>query len=81
MKFKLSVHAKDVMDNRNIVEDWVYAILDNPFVTIEIAKDEVHVYGTIKEYNNRCLKVVVNPLKSLVITTYFDRKMKKKGCK
>ena len=81
MKFKLSVHAKDVMDNRNIAEEWVVAVLDNPFVVIEIAKDEIHVYGTVKEYDERCLKVVVNPLKSLVITTYFDRKMKKKGCK
>jgi len=81
MKFKLSVHAKDVMDNRNIAEEWVVAVLDNPFVVIEIAKDEIHVYGTVKEYDERCLKVVVNPLKSLVIATYFDRKMKKKGCK
>ena len=81
MKFKLSVHAKDVMKNRNIIEDWVYAILNNPSVTMDIAKDEVHLYGIIDEYNNRCLKVVINPLKNLVITTYFDRKMKKKGCK
>ena len=81
MKFKLSVHAKDVMKNRNIIEDWVYAILNNPSVTMDIAKDEVHLYGIIDEYNDRCLKVVINPLKNLVITTYFDRKMKKKGCK
>ena len=81
MKFKLSVHAKDVMKNRNIIEDWVYAILDNPSVTQEIDIDEMHLYGIVHEYNARCLKVVVNPLKNLVITTYFDRKMKKKGCK
>ena len=81
MKFKLSVHAKDVMNNRNIVEDWVYRIVYHPSITIDIAKDEVHLYGIIHEYNERCLKVVVNPLKNLVITTYFDRKMKKKGCK
>ena len=81
MKFKLSVHARDVMENRNIIEDWVYAILDNPSVIINIEEDEVHLYGIVDEYNNRCLKVVVNPLRNLVITTYFDRKMKKKGCK
>ena len=81
MKFKLSVHAKDVMENRNIIEDWVYAILDNPSITIDIQEDEMHLYGIVHEYNGRCLKVVVNPLKNLVITTYFDRKMKKKGCK
>lgn len=81
MKFKLSAHAKDVMDNRNIREDWVYAILNDPSVTIDIQEDEMHLYGIVNEYNERCLKVVVNPLKNLVITTYFDRKMQKKGCK
>jgi hypothetical protein len=82
MKFKLSVHAKDVMENRNISEVWVYAIVNNiSSVTIDIAEDEVHIYGIVHESNDRCLKVVVNPLKNLVITAYFDRKMKKKGCK
>jgi len=27
------------------------------------------------------IKVVVNPIKHLIVTAYFDRKMKKKGCK
>ena len=50
MKFKLSVHAKDVMENRNIIEDWVYAILDNPSVTIDIQEDEMHLYGIANDY-------------------------------
>lgn len=81
MKFTLSAHAKDVMENRNIREDWVYTILDNPSLIIDIQENEMHLYGVVNEYNERCLKVVVNPLKKLVITTYFDRKMQKKGCK
>jgi len=81
MKFKLSVHARDVMENRNISVEWVYAILDNPSITIDVEENEVYLYGIVHEYNDRCLKVVINPLKNLVITTYFDRKMKKKGCK
>ena len=35
----------------------------------------------IEAYENRCLKVVVNPVKRLEITVYFDRQMRKKGCK
>jgi len=81
MKFKFSVHAKDVMENRNIVEEWVNAIVESPAVTIEIADNEVHLYGIVDAYGGRCLKVVINPLKHLIITTYFDRKMKKRGCK
>lgn len=81
MKLKLSKHAKDVMENRNILEEWVYIVLDNPSAKLLITNDEVHFYGIITEYNERCLKVVVNPLRGLIITTYFDRKMKKKGCK
>ncbi|MCF6207694.1 MAG: DUF4258 domain-containing protein [Sulfurovum sp.] len=78
---KLSIHAKDVMDNRNIPEKWVYCVLNDPSLIIEIKEDEVHYYGMIETHDNRCLKVVVNPLKALVVTTYFDRKMQKKGCK
>lgn len=80
MKYKLSSHAKDVMEHRRIKEQWVYSILEEPFVEISIAKNEVHLFGTIQEYNERCLKVVINPLTNRVITTYFDRKMQKKGC-
>ena len=81
MKFKLSVHVKDVMENRRIEEDWVYRIIKEPSLTIKIRDDEVHLYGSINEYNERCLKVVVNPLNGVVITSYFDSKMKKKGCR
>ncbi|PHS41013.1 MAG: hypothetical protein COB07_03195 [Sulfurovum sp.] len=81
MKFRLSSHAKDVMENRKIKENWVYEILSNPSTTLDIQENEKHLYGIINEYDNRCLKVVINPLKNLVITVYFDRKMKKKGCK
>ena len=79
MKLKLSVHAKDVMANRQIDEVWIYRIIANPSRTIVIEENEVHLYGTIDEYNERCLKVVINPLNSVIITTYFDRRMKKKG--
>ncbi|MCF6244526.1 MAG: DUF4258 domain-containing protein [Sulfurovum sp.] len=81
MKFRLSKHAKDVMENRQIKEAWIDAILSNPSVTFDIQKNEKHLYGIVSEYDKRCLKVVINPLTNLVITTYFDRKMKKKGCK
>jgi len=40
-----------------------------------------HYFSTIHEHGDRCLKVVVNPANYLIVTTYFDRKKQKKGCK
>lgn len=80
MKPLLSLHAKDVMEKRNIQEAWVYDVLSHPLVSIDIAKDEKHLFGVVYENDKRCLKVVINPINNVVITTYFDRKMQKKGC-
>ena len=30
---------------------------------------------------NICLKIVLNPISMIVITAYFDRNVRKKGCK
>jgi len=81
MRFKLSIHAKDVMENRHIKAEWVYRVIENPSLEIKVKNEEVHVFAVINEYNERCLKVVINPLNKIIITTYFDRQMKKKGCK
>jgi len=42
---------------------------------------EVHYFKTIEENLHRCLKVVINPVSMKIITVYFDRNMRKKGCK
>ena len=81
MKFNLSIHAKDVMIARDIPEEWVQSTIGNPSATAIINEREVHYFSTIRENEDRCLKVIVNPVNHLVITAYFDRKMKKKGCK
>ena len=81
MKFNLSIHARDVMAARKIVEEWVYSTIDNPTSMINVNEQEIHYFSTIRENEGRCLKVVVNPLKHLIVTAYFDRKMKKRGCK
>jgi len=81
MKFNLSIHAKDVMAARSIVEEWVYSTIDNPSFTVNVNEQETHYFSTIPENEDRCLKVVVNPLKYLIVTAYFDRKMQKRGCK
>jgi hypothetical protein len=78
---KLSQYAKDVISQRDIKLEWINDTLQNPSVRIEVSPDEFTFYKTIDEYDARCLKVVFNPIKKLIITVYFDRGMRKKGCK
>lgn len=81
MNYRLSAHAQDVINHRGIALQWIETVLSSPSLTVEKCGSEVHYFGTIEAYGNRCLKVVVNPVKRLVITVYFDRQMRKKGCK
>jgi len=81
MKYRLSKHAIDVMIARSINRDWVEYTIDNPSLKIVKSSNEVQLFSTIETYEKRCLKVVVNPISMVIITVYFDRNMRKKGCK
>jgi hypothetical protein len=81
MKYRYSLHAQEVMENRNIKMEWVERVLSSPSVKKSISKDEIHFYGQIDEYESRCLKAVINPEKKVIVTVYFDRGMRKRGCK
>ena len=81
MKYRLSIHAEDMITHRNIKLEWIESVLSSPALMVEQSESEKHFFGTIEAYNQRCLKVVVNPIKGLIITVYFDRQMRKKGCK
>ncbi len=81
MRFDLSAHAKEMMVSRSILKNWIKATVEEPSVIIYIDECEAHYFRTIKENQNRCLKIVVNPTKSLIVTAFFDRKMRKKGCR
>jgi len=80
MKYELSKHAKDVISNREIDITWVEDVLSSPTKTDVISKTEIHFYKSIIDASNKCLKVVVNPVNEKIITAYFDRNMRKKGC-
>ena len=81
MEWSFSLHAREVMKNRQINREWVLATIENPSIVKMIKEDEAHYYREIEVAENRCLKVVVNPKTQTVVTTYFDRKMRKKGCR
>lgn len=83
MKIVFSKHLRETLESKriNIREEWIRDTVASPSFTREIAMDEKHYFRAIEEFEDRCLKVVVNPLTSVVITAFFDRGMTKKGCK
>jgi len=66
------------MTEREISKSWVLDTLKNPSLKLSISDREEHYFGQVSD---RCLKVVFNPINNRVITTYFDRNMRKKGCR
>jgi hypothetical protein len=81
MNYKLSKHAIDVMSSRNVKISWVEFVLDSSSLVNKISTIESHYFSIIKENEDRCLKVVINPTTGIIVTAYFDRNMRKKGCK
>ena len=81
MIYKLSKHALDVTSARNIKIQWIESVLDNPSLVKNISNKEINYFSKIEDNENRCLKVVFNPITKIVITAYFDRNMRKRGCK
>jgi hypothetical protein len=71
----------EMMSCREIKKEWVVKCLEEHSLKQSVLVDEEWYFKSILEAQNRCLKVVFNPLKNKVITVYFDRNMKKKGCK
>ncbi len=81
MEYRLSKHALDVIKARDIKEKWIESTIDSPSLKIFKSKNELILFSTVEENERRCLKVVINPTLKIVVTAYFDRNMRKKGCK
>jgi len=80
LHYKLSSHASDVLKERNIELTWIEHVLNNPERCESDPDDSSleHRLGRIEEYEDRVLRVIiritVNPV--LVITAFFDRRMR-----
>ena len=80
MEYKYSKHSLEQILERGIEKSWVDETLSNPDDIIEIDENEVHFIKKIVAYNNRYLRVIVNPKKVpiTIITLFFDRRLKEK---
>lgn len=80
MEYIYQKHSLEQIVEREIDKSWVEDTLSNPDDIIEIDENEVHFIKKIIDYNNRYLRVIVNPKKEpiTIITLFFDRRLKEK---
>ena len=78
--FAFSKHAQDMMDERNILEDWIWHTLREPETSFTGEDGNQHFTKAISERENRILHVVVNPniTPKRIVTLFFDRRLRNK---
>lgn len=72
-----TVHAKTMMQERMIQEDWVTSTVSAPEMIEERRDDERHYLKRIPEHAGKFLRVIVNHSvhPPRVITVFFDRRV------
>jgi Domain of unknown function (DUF4258) len=77
---ELTSHLKDMLAERNILEEWVLSASNDPDEKKKGENDNIHYFKSIQERDGRLLHVVVNEKirPNRVITTFFDRRLRKK---
>lgn len=77
-EFEFSSHAREMMRERNISEEWVWRVIETGRSKRE--KDgNIHYTKQIKERDGRVLRVVVNPhlAPRRIVTLFFDRRLER----
>ena len=77
---EFSKHARDMLTERNIPEEWVWRTI-NAFDNKQTGVDNnFHYSKAIEENGNRVLRVVVNPNAEpyRIVTVFFDRRLRGK---
>lgn len=76
-EYKFSKHALTMLNIRKeIKEEWIWKTIEQPHMEIKVSDNELHLFKKIEEFGGKVLKVVVNPNKRLIITAFFDRRIK-----
>lgn len=80
MDIEFSKHARDVMGERRIPEEWVRRAIAAPDQIESPADGTTHYIKAIAEHGGRFLRVVVNPgvTPQRIVTVFFDRRVGRK---
>jgi len=78
--FELSLHAKYMLKERGIPEEWVWRTIESADKSeLDTEDNNWHYTKAIVEKENRVLRVVVNqgvnPYR--IVTVFFDRRLRK----
>ena len=78
MNFRLSVHALDVADERDIPLPWITLAIESAQVVQLQPDGTTHYLKAIPEFGGRVLRVVLSThtVPPVVVTVFFDRRMK-----
>ena len=76
--YEFTKHAADMLIEREIPVEWIFDTIDFPDKTEFVNNEEIHYIKAISEFDNRYLRVVVNPFKQpkTIVTFFFDRRIK-----
>jgi len=74
---ELTEHAREMLQERNIPEEWMWRAIDNPDIVEEKDDGTLHYIKSIPEHGGRFLRVVVNPYPypRRIVTLFFDRRL------
>jgi hypothetical protein len=78
VEFSLTNHARDVIAERDISENWVWSTIDEPDNVWHGEDGNTHYVKRIAERAGRYLHVVVNSHVNpqRIVTVFFDRRIK-----
>ena len=76
-EFEWSTHAKDMLQERSIDEEWVWRTLNTPGRKRRGQDGNMHYTKAIRERDGRVLRVVVNAdvQPNRIVTVFFDRRL------
>ena len=81
--FELSAHAKEMLKERSIAEEWLWRVLNTPDRKRRGDDGNMHYTKAIRERAGRVLRVVINAdtQPNRVVTVFFDRRLGQKAGK
>ena len=77
---ELTSHARDMLQERKIPEEWVWRTIQTPDdKKWHVEDDHVHYTKSTRERDGRILRVVVdqNAHPHHIVTVFFDRRLRK----
>lgn len=75
--FEFTAHARDMLMERQIPEDWIWQVLTDPDKKELGADGNLHYSKALEERGGHVMHVVVNPKiqPNRIVTLFFDRRL------